>query len=267
MKKIIYPIIALIITLTSCQKVIDIDLNSATPQYVIEAVLVEGTQNFEVHVTQTSNYFSTDKATSIKNATVTLQKEGGTTVTLANENNGYYTVANYTATNKTNYQLKVVLDGKTFEATSYLAQVVPLDSIKVEKALGRPFGNSNDSLYQLYCTFQDPASETNFYQIKTIVNGKPNDKGKQILVLDDRLSNGNKISIPIFTTEFKLHDTVQVELLMIDQKVYDYFYTLSNVVGNGNNSAAPTNPISNWSGGALGYFGAFGSSKKEVIVK
>ncbi len=33
MKKIFLPIIALVIAFSSCQKVIDIDLNTATPQY------------------------------------------------------------------------------------------------------------------------------------------------------------------------------------------------------------------------------------------
>ena len=268
MKKIFIPIIALLIVFTSCQKVIDIDLNAATPQYVIESVLLEGTQDFAVRVTKTSNYFSTDKATSVNNATVSLKKENGAALNLINENNGYYKAVKYTATNKTNYSVTVSVDGKTFEASSYLPKPITLDTVELEKDNGNPFGGAaKDSIYQLYCVFQDPTGETNYYQIKTVVNGIPNDKGENILVFDDRFSNGNKIRIPIFTTEFKLNDKVEIELLSIDKKVYDYFNTLSTLVSNGNNSAAPANPLTNWSNGALGYFGAVSSSKKVVVVK
>lgn len=268
MKNITLSIFALVITLSSCQKVIDIDLNSATPQYVIEAELVEGTQDFRVRVTKTSNYFSTDNVTSVNNATITLKKDNGTPTTLTNEANGYYKTTNYTATNKVNYQLSVAVDGKTFDASSFLPKPVTLDSISIEKSGGRPFGGGKaDSSYQLYCNFQDPAGEANYYQIKTTINGVPNDKGGSILVIEDRLTNGNKIRIPIFTTDFKLNDVVEIELLSIDKKVYEYFNTLSTLVSNGNNSAAPANPLTNWSGGALGYFGAFSSSKKTVLVR
>ena len=267
MKKI-FPIIALIITLSSCQKVIDIDLNTATPQYVIEAELVEGTQDFTVRVTKTSNFFSTDKATAVNNATITLKKDNGTAISLIGENNGYYKAAQYTATNKANYTLNVSVDGKKFDASSYLAKPITLDSVEIEKDSGNPFGGASaDSTYQLYCIFQDPKSETNFYRIKTVVNGKPKNDGENILVIDDRFSDGNRIRIPIFTTEFKLGEKVDVELVSIDKKVHDYYNTLSTLVSNGNNSAAPTNPITNWSGGALGYFGAVSSSKRTVLVK
>ena len=266
MKKIFFPIIATIFTLTSCQEVIEIDLNSATPQYVIEAILVEGTQDFTTRVTQTSNYFSTDKATPITNATITLKKDNGAAITLTNNGDGSYKAAKYSAISAANYTLSVKVDGKTIDASSYLPKPIKLDSVEIEKDNGRPFGGS-DSTYQLYCVFQDPASETNFYQIKTIVNGVPKNKGENILVIDDRLTNGNKIRIPIFTTEFNLNDKVEVELLSIDKKMYDYFNTLSTLVSNGNNSAAPANPITNWSGNALGYFGAYSSSKKAVVVR
>ena len=268
MKKIFLPIIALVIAFSSCQKVIDIDLNTATPQYVIEAELVEGTQDFAVRVTKTSNFFSTDKPTAVTNATVTLKKDSGAAISLIGENNGYYKAAKYTATNKANYTLSVSVDGKSFSASSYLSKPIMLDSIEIEKDNGNPFGGAAaDSTYQLYCIFQDPTSETNFYRIKTVVNDKPKNKGENILVIDDRLTNGNRIRIPIFTTEFKLGEKVDVELVSIDKKVHDYYNTLSTLVSNGNNSAAPTNPITNWSGGALGYFGAVSSSKKTVLVK
>jgi len=39
------------------------------------------------------------------------------------------------------------------------------------------------------------------------------------------------------------------------------------IVSDGNSSAAPANPISNWSENALGYFGAYSVSEITVLVK
>jgi hypothetical protein len=87
------------------------------------------------------------------------------------------------------------------------------------------------------------------------------------LVIEDRLSEGINIILPIFTSIFKLDDKVEVELISMYKKMYDYFNTLSTIISNGGDSAAPANPLSNWSGGVLGYFGAFSFSKKTIVVK
>ncbi|MCB0535714.1 MAG: DUF4249 family protein, partial [Saprospiraceae bacterium] len=50
-------IAALALACASCEKVIDVDLNSAAPRTVIEANLKEGDQQFQVLVYQTKDYF------------------------------------------------------------------------------------------------------------------------------------------------------------------------------------------------------------------
>jgi len=51
----------------------------------------------------------------------------------------------------------------------------------------------------------------------------------------------------------------------MDEPTFDFFNTLSDVLNN-QNGPAPANPNTNIQGGALGYFGAFTSSKKQIIV-
>lgn len=266
MIKILFPI-ATILLMASCQKVIDVDLNSATPRIVIEAALQENTVGFTVHITQTGNYFGTDQPKTINTATVTLKKGTDNPITLANEGNGIYTAASYVAEKGKSYLLTVIVDGTTYEATSYLPVPVPLDELVVQVSDQPSFGSPQADSFQVFCHFQEPLAEANFYRIKTIVNDIPSNKGENLLVLEDRLTNGNYIRIPVFTETYKLNDKVEVELVSMDAKMYDYFNSLSGLVSNGNSSAAPTNPNTNWSGGALGYFGAFSSSKKTVIVQ
>ncbi len=257
-----------ILGMFSCQQVIDINLNESAPQFVFEAALEEGTHDFKVRATKTGNYFSTEAPTPIKDAIIKLSTEQGGELLLNNENNGYYTLNQYAALNNTDYKLTIQTEGKTFTASSYLPKSVVLDSVSVEKNPPNPFGGEDkDSLFTLFCNFTDPKDEVNYYQIKSVVNGIPSSEGNQILVFDDRLTNGNKIRIPIFTREFKLGDVVEVYLLSIDKKTFDYFNTLLLIVSDSNSSAAPANPISNWSDNALGYFGAYSVSSLNVLVK
>jgi hypothetical protein len=54
----------------------------------------------------------------------------------------------------------------------------------------------------------------------------------------------------------------------IDGPVYDYFFSLNSIQGNGpGGGTTPTNPVSNISGGALGYFSAFTVQKVSAVVK
>lgn len=266
MKNLLFPLLALLL-LSACTKVIDIDLNSSSPQIAIEAQLLEGIHDFTVRITQTGNYFSTDAPLTVADATVSLQRGAESPIELNNVGNGNYEIPNYVATANTPYVLTVNAGGSVYQASSFLPKPVALDTLVVEVADQPPFGAADADSFQIVCHFQDPAAETNFYRIKTVVNGIPHSKGEYLLVIDDRLINGNYIQIPIFTDAFELNDQVEVELVSMDAQMYDYFNTLSLLVGNGNSSAAPANPKTNWSGGALGYFGAFSISRKTVVVR
>jgi hypothetical protein len=56
-------------------------------------------------------------------------------------------------------------------------------------------------------------------------------------------------------------------MLCIDNNVFEYFKQLSGLDPTNGQPTAPTNPISNISGGALGYFSAHTTQKKKAIVQ
>jgi hypothetical protein len=53
----------------------------------------------------------------------------------------------------------------------------------------------------------------------------------------------------------------------IDKNVFEYFKQLSGLDPTNGQPTAPTNPVSNISGGALGYFSAHTTQKKKAIVQ
>jgi hypothetical protein len=56
-------------------------------------------------------------------------------------------------------------------------------------------------------------------------------------------------------------DVVTVEMQCLDKGVYTFFETLYNV------EDASANPASNIKGGALGYFGAYSFTSKDIVMK
>jgi hypothetical protein len=52
----------------------------------------------------------------------------------------------------------------------------------------------------------------------------------------------------------------------IDKGAYDYFYSLDQITSTNGNSATPANPVSNISGGALGYFSAHTVRKATAVI-
>ncbi len=273
MQKILLVLFA-VISLSACTEIIEIDLKEET-QYVIEAPMYEGTHDFEVVISQTGDYFDGTEATKINDASVTLTDGDGSLITLTPNGNGTYMLPNFTSTVGVTYKLNVAVGGQTFNAQTTMQTPVTLDSISFQSSAGGPPAggpggpDTNEVSFIPFINFLDPAESANYYRVKMSVNGVPRSGASDIIVQEDALFNGNEVKLPYFVAVVVPFDTVTIELLSIDQQVYNYFRTLSSVISSGGNplgSAAPANPITNFSGGALGYFGAFSSTRITKVV-
>ena len=267
--KNILLISAFILLGTSCQKVINVDLNAANPQYVIEANLYEGTHTFTVRVTQTTSYFQGgSNIPTVDNASITISDGINPPQTLLATGNGTYELMNYTAFNQLTYQLKVNVDGKTFEASSYLPVSPVMDSLTYEIYVSQFGGGGKEDRYLSTAHFQDSVGVANYYRLLVTKNGKFENGPFDLFMFDDQVRDGRYFDLPVFTAFAEKDDHLDVEILSMDAHVYDYFVTLGDILtGDANNSAAPANPNSNFTNGALGYFGAFSSMKQSVRIE
>lgn len=253
--------------LSSCQKVIDVDLNSANPQFVIEANLFEGTNDFKVRITKTVSYFEGGIAPEVNNAVVSVTDNIHPSQTLTATGAGWYQLSNYTATTNTTYQLTVSVDGETFTASSFMPVCPVVDSLSY-KSFGGGFGGSGIDPYLMLMHFKDSIGIKNFYRFIVTKNDSVQLQPFDLLVFDDKIRDGQYFDAPVFSTFCDIGDSMDVEMWSMDESSYDYFITLGDILtGDANNSAAPANPNTNWSNNALGYFGAFSRQKKSVRIK
>ncbi len=257
----------IIFLLSSCQKVIDVNLNDADPQYVIEAPMFEGVHDFKVHITKTTSYFDNENPTAVDGAVITLKDPNSSTITLTPQGMGWYQISNFNAIPMTTYQLDVFIDGKSFTANSSMPFRTSIDSLTTREFGGFGPPNPDAGTELLLVHLKDSVNVKNYYRVIITKNDTLLNKPIHYYIFDDMVRDGLQIDAPIFTSIFKKGDKVDVELLGMDAEVYDYFTTLSEVLsGDANTGAAPANPNSNFSNGALGYFAAYSSSKMSITI-
>ena len=255
--------IFILISFFSCEKVIDINLEEADKKIVIEGTVPYGFSNEypEVRISKTKNFKEDNSFTGLGGATVAIQVNDRTVYQLTEVSPGIYKTMQSFGHPNNSYHLTVTLDGNTYTATSTMpSQLVSLDSLWLESF---SFGGNTD--YTIYPNYKDPAGPGNSYRLIEYQNGV---QVKHTFEQNDEISDGLIITRPLINPDgnLKSGDTVRVDLQCIDANVYKYWYSLDISSTGENQSATPTNPITNINGGALGYFSAFSVSSKTIVI-
>lgn len=263
MKKYISILIATIL-LASCEKVIDIDLNTSSPQIVIEGNISDEPGPYTVKLSKTVNFNDVNTYPPVTGAIVIVSDNTGVIDTLSETVSGLYQTHSITGTPGNTYTLKVIAEGKQYKAVSTMPYKINLDGIQFN-----PYSEPGESEKTLAVVplYLDPAGFGDCYRFFFSSNGKAD---KTYQVSNDNIGNGRVNQQPFFSEDIKFHvgDTVTVTMLCIDVNTYNYYYTLSQI-GDGGiiGGTTPSNPPSNITGDkALGIFSAYTTQAKTVIV-
>lgn len=258
MKKFIFVSLTIAsFALTSCQKVIDIDLNSKDPQIVIEGNISDQPGPYVVHITQTVNFSESNIFPAVTGAIVTITDNLNNAETLTEMSPGVYQTSTLQGVPGRTYHLTVIANNKTYTAESTMPALVTLDSLLLEP--NTSFGPA----YYIIPLFQDPPGTGNRYRCIETIN---HERVKDNFLYDDVLSDGLMNGQPIlnFTDSLASGDSVAVELQTLDKPIYLYFFSLEQTTSG--QTGAPANPTSNISNGALGYFSAHTSRTKIAVI-
>ena len=245
-----------------CEKVIDVPLNEAEQKVVIEAVLKDAPGANYVLLSKTGSVYQESNFDKITDAAVTVIGSDGTTTVFNHVGNGKYHNLSFQTLPEVNYTLFVDAEGQRYEASCITRKKPEMDSLSYFP-VGPPFADPEDSLNLVSFHMFDPVDEENYYWMKIYRNG--NENGGYYLGSDEFI-NGQNFEAPFFGSEAKSGDTVMVEMMMVDKANYNYFTGLANSLDSGPFSAAPANPPTNLTGGALGFFGAYTTDSLTIII-
>jgi len=250
--------------ITSCQKVINIDLNSASPAIVITGNISNLPGPYTVTLSQTVNFSQPNSFPPVTGAFVTIADNAGNTDTLTETSAGTYQTSSITGVPGRTYILTVVANGQTYTAASTMPQPVTFDTLTIIKKTGLGFKNGgNDTNLLPRAGFLDPAGIANYYRF---IETRNDTLLSNIYITSDEYRDGLYINYNLHTdTSLAVNDSVKVEMQCIDKPTYQYFQTFNEASGSTN--VTPSNPVSNISNNALGYFSAHASEYRAIKVQ
>jgi len=264
---ILITMVSIFIIITSCEEVIQVDLNSSDPKIVIEGVVTDQPGPYFVTITQTTDYYNPGTIPTISGAEVRISDNAGNEEILTEIESGIYQTQTIQGVSGRTYTLNVTYDGNVYEAESTMPVALNIDSLYSSVDNMGPRGE----VYKIGCFFKDRPGVDDYGRFKIYRNGEVE---SSYFLYNGRLSDGNVIDYNRFRQieeDLESGDIVKVELLSIDESVYEYYNTLSDIIASDprgmGSSEVPGNPITNLSGDALGYFTAYTVRTDSITVR
>ncbi|PRY15020.1 uncharacterized protein DUF4249 [Pontibacter ummariensis] len=262
-KTFLYLLAMLVLGLTSCEEVIDYELDTAETKLVVEGLITDQPGPYQVRLSNTKGYLDEGRTPGVNGALVIVSDNKGTVDTLEQISEGVYQTTKLQGQAGNTYFLRAVVSGKEYTAQSFMPAVTPIDSLTF---VYKHSADEDDDGYHPYIHFRDPAGRGNYYRWNVFINGvlAPD----ELVVLNDDLYDGNYGHADMGFA-LKKGDKLKAELYAVDKPAYEFWTALVNQQNSsgGPFESTPANAPTNISNGAIGYFGASAVSAMEAEVK
>lgn len=249
--------------LTSCEEVIEIDLNSSNSVLVAEGQIEKDSAAW-LRLSYTIDYFNNEKEIYEENATVVLTDKNNNSETLVYVGNGLYKGNLLLGKVDEKYSLSIITDNE-YTAVSALRQPSEIYEIEIEESdMQKP--GQKDVSYSLRIKFADEPVVENFYLIKLIIN---NELDSYVLLDDNVFLVGDTINYPLIRKSFLKDDKVIINIYSVDKDTYRYYTQLNDAVSGGNGpggTSTPYNSISNFGKDVMGYFAAWSYVSDTIVI-
>ena len=233
MKRILNSILLIIVLFFSaCTDVIDVEVPTEEAKLVIEASInwekeTSGSDQ-TIYLSKSTPFFDTNGTVPVVGASVVITNNNdGSFFEFNDQNDGSYTTSNFIPVLNDSYTLEVMSEGETYNAQETFVPVVPILEVyqSTEKFL--------PEVLEVNFDFLDPVEEENYYYIKFKEQA---DTFPRLLDFKDEFVNGNLITVfnerqeneDINQVEYAPGDTVNMELIGISKRYYEYIQLLIN---------------------------------------
>ena len=228
MKKVILLTFFLIsLFFTSCEEVVDVDLDTAPPKLVIEAAInwKKGTNGAQqgIRLTTTTGYFE-EQIPVVSGATVFIKNSQNQQFDFIEvPKSGRYICPNFKPVINEEYTLTVVTNGSTYTAKETLKAVSPITRIEQNNE-----GGFTGKDIEVKAFYNDPADETNYYLYKYVYSNKV---ASTFYVDEDKFFQGNEFFSISDDDELKAGDEIEITHIGISKQYYNYMNILVSIAG------------------------------------
>ncbi len=241
MKKLIIYFVLVFTTVlfSSCEDVIDVDLNNAEPKLVIDGIIKwqKGTTGAEqvIKLSLTNDFFTND-ILAANGASVTITNSlNETFIFLEDGVTGNYICNNFNPVIGETYSLVVVYNGELYSATNTFVAGPPILNVQQEIAQG--FGGEDEIEIKYF--FQDNGSEDNYYLLGV---KNPNKQIPEFGVVSDEFFQGNLMFGFYGSSETESGITLKLSVQGITFGYYNYMNILTTIAGSGTGNPFATPP-------------------------
>lgn len=259
----------LALSFTSCEDVVNLDLETGETRLVIDAEIIwkKGTAGNEqtIKISKTAPYYN-DTTPKVSGAQVRVENSNGDVFTFTESEAGVYKCNNFVPVIDMDYKLFVEAEGQSFTATEKLTSVTPIT--KVDQAIVPDFGG--EDVIELTFYYTDPADQVNFYLT---------DYQSEFLIFpeyeitNDEFYNGNEISTRFSDEDMKSGNTVKITHRGVSKNFFNYMKLILEASNSNPFSVPPgnirgniinTNNANNY---AMGYFRLCEADQVDYLVK
>ena len=240
-----FLLILIVLSLTSCEDVIQVKLDKGTPLVTVDAFVNDMRSQQKIRLTYTDNYFSNKKNDPIIGASVSIKDSNtGQVFNFTDNSNGNY-VFNLAITDTIGrinhtYELSVNFKGTTYTSLSKMNRTAQVDSIDVEYRDGSKLGEPKG--YHLkFLGFDKPGVVPDYYWIKSYRNGVYFNQGNSINLACDGAYSHEADGFPFIPPisyniapdgVFQKYDICRVEIHSINEQTWNMFYQVQAQISN-----------------------------------
>lgn len=271
--------ISLILTFSSCQDKIDLDLPDGETFLVVEGWVTNESDPQTVKLTYTAPYFDDVAPPVVTGANVLLRDDAGNETALTESDPGLYQFMEAGVIGRS-YQLHIHLpEGDSYESDFELLQEpVSIDSIFWQLSDREPNADADENpndIYDVLINTYEPEGRGDHYQWRSFLNGVEALDPWDIFTTSDQLVDGGPIlDFNVTSKLYSSPDTVVIVQERISKAAYEFLSQLqSQTAFVGSPFDTPPVPIegnvrnlSDPNRNALGFFGAAGRDRATVIV-
>lgn len=266
-------ILILFLTLfaSSCEEVIDVNLETAAPRLVVYASVEKqkGSTGSEqkIRLSTTTGYFDTVIPT-VSGADVRITNSDKVFIFTETTNPGEYKCADFDPIIDKEYVLTIVLNGETYTATETLKSVSPFTKIEQKND-----GGFSGKEIEIKAFFNDPAVVDNYYMVKfkSSILAIPSYD-----IFDDSFTQGNE-NFGLYVNEnLKTGDELDITLFGISKRYFEYMRKLTAIAGSASGGPFATAPASvrgnivnktNPNNYAFGYFNLSETDYRKYVIE
>ena len=220
--------IFLLFILIACGE--NIDLPSSPDLIVVEGWIYDQDTIQKIRLSKTAAFGEENEADLIENATIAVKSTFESYSFSHSENGIYYSNEPFAAKPGRFYHVEINVDGKIIRSMpEQMKQVPPIDTLTYDSFTEPSETNPQVEIIVYYpvAFISDDQEENNYYRWRFWKNQTLFNTPEDIFIQSDRFFNGlDSIENEFIDFDFRLNDTIQVELQEISFNAYSYLRLL-----------------------------------------